>query len=141
MGRFWENETMISFYPRVAPLGRWYASYVSSSVAAERGFGVLRGIDLPNRRHMDHTLFRLQMLMRYDHEAVDDLFDRRMGLAKPPALRFTLGGGDLYDAPLSGGGSASAAGGSSSSGGGAPPSRVVDVSSDDDSSSESSISS
>lgn len=85
MTQLWEDPGIIRSYPRLAPLGRWYAAYVASSVAAERAFGVMRGIDIPNRNRMSETTFKHQMISRYDRARTTTVVREVITKATPPS--------------------------------------------------------
>jgi hypothetical protein len=86
MGEFWAHPDVVKTLPKIALLGQWYGSYVTSSVAAERAFGVMRAIDVPNRRKMSLALLKHQMLSRYDKAGVDNHLLTTLAACTPPAL-------------------------------------------------------
>ena len=47
-------------------LGLWYAAVQTSSVVAERCFGIMRNIEAPNKRSMRSPAWRAELYFRYN---------------------------------------------------------------------------
>ena len=56
-------------------LGLWYAAVQTSSVAAERCFGIMRNIEAPNKRSMRSPAWRAELYFRYNKWLVDLKWD------------------------------------------------------------------
>ena len=75
MAQFWK-ETYTS-YPMLAELGKWYAEYLPSSIAAERTFGVMRSMEHSNRMSMGEETFKAELSFRWNSWIVEDEIESR----------------------------------------------------------------
>ena len=71
-------------FPRLVELACWYLSVPTSSVAAERTFGVMRAMEVPNRRAMKDPTWRSELYLRVNKWLVDELFANTVATLPPP---------------------------------------------------------
>jgi len=67
--RFWRDNA--GTYPLLYKLGLWYASVPTSSVAAERSFGIMRAVEQPNKMAQKDPAWRAEIFLRYNKWLVD----------------------------------------------------------------------
>lgn len=81
---FWAAPDIIAAYPSLAKLGRWYADMPTSSVAAERAFGVMRAMESKLRCRMDADTVERELMMKVNSWVVDELLHRALAAAVLP---------------------------------------------------------
>lgn len=70
---FWQRHA--ATFPSLYKLGLWYAAVQTSSVAAERCFGIMRNVEAPNKRSMRSPAWRAELYFRYNKWLVDLKWD------------------------------------------------------------------
>ena len=79
---FWRSNAHI--YPHTYNMGLWYASVQTSSVAAERCFGVMRATEAPNKRAQKDPAWRAEVYLRYNKWLVDRVWDDELKRVPQP---------------------------------------------------------
>jgi len=75
MGKFWSHATKKEVYPRLSALGRWYADMPTSSVAAERTFGVMRGMESKLRHSLSAESVEEELIAKVNRWIVLEQLD------------------------------------------------------------------
>ena len=78
-GEFWRS--LSTTLPDLAPLALWWVEFPTSSVAAERAFGMMRAIDMPNRSRMKDETFLAEFMFRVNGELVAQLLAEKQAIA------------------------------------------------------------
>ena len=78
MGRFWNDPEVHGWFPakalaQLVRLGRWYSTMPTSNVASERAFGVLRGLEDPQRRSASEETVSMETLARCNAWVVEEV--------------------------------------------------------------------
>lgn len=73
---FWAAPDIKDEYPHLAKLGRWYADMPTSSVAAERAFGVMRAMESTLRYGMEADAVERELMAKVNSWMVDDMLER-----------------------------------------------------------------
>ena len=61
-GAFWKSKSKI--WPELSQVGMWWAEYPTSSIAAERGFGMMRVMESAQRMSMKEPNFKAELSFR-----------------------------------------------------------------------------
>lgn len=77
---FWQAKAPA--FPRLAKLGCWYAEMPMSSVAAERMFGIMRQMDVPQRSSMKEPAFEAEWMARVNGWLTKKLLTKALEDAK-----------------------------------------------------------
>jgi hypothetical protein len=90
---FWRSHA--ATYSTIYKLGLWYASVQTSSVAAERCFGIMRHVEAPNKRAQRTPAWRAELFIRYNKWLADLKWEETLALIpKPDAAPSFAGAGD-----------------------------------------------
>lgn len=79
---FWATLDATEEYPHLSKLGRWYADMPTSSVAAERAFGVMRAMDSDLRCSMSAASVERELMARVNAWVVKDMLGRAVAACK-----------------------------------------------------------
>lgn len=73
---FWSEAATKAEYPHLAKLGKWYADMPTSSVAAERAFGVMRTMESQLRCRMNAESVERELMAKVNAWLVTDMLGR-----------------------------------------------------------------
>ena len=88
--KFWRDNS--HKYPLLYKLGLWYASVPTSSVAAERCFGVMRAVEQPNKMKQKDAAWRAEIFLRFNSWLVDRKWEEAVALVKQMNKRSSADG-------------------------------------------------
>jgi len=87
--KFWRDNSLK--YPLIYKLGLWYASVPTSSVAAERSFGIMRAVEMPNKLRQKDAAWRAEIFLRYNQWLVERKWREVVALVTQMQARATGG--------------------------------------------------
>lgn len=67
--KFWRDNSLK--YPLIYKLSLLYASVPTSSVAADRSFGIMRAVEMPNKLRQKDAAWRAEIFLRYNQWLVE----------------------------------------------------------------------
>lgn len=73
---FWDDPTLTREVPQLAGMGRWYANMPTSNIAAERAFGIMRGMEGPQRYALGEDGMREELMARVNGWVVERMLAR-----------------------------------------------------------------
>jgi hAT family C-terminal dimerisation region len=79
---YWRS--VASDYPRLYRLGLWWSAVQTSSVAAERSFGVMRHIEADNRKSMGDDTWHAETFMRCNKWIADEVWKEAVASVPSP---------------------------------------------------------
>jgi len=110
MSRFWTDKAAGGRYAsQLTALGMWHCEVLTSSVAAERAFGVMRDVEAPKRLSMTFENWQTEIMLRVNKWIVQSDFSAVLQRRERPAQA-----GTFFYAASSSSGASSGTGSSSS---------------------------
>ena len=85
MSKFWaDKEAGGRYKPVLQNLGAWHCEILTSSIAAERAFGVMRDVEAPKRLSMTFNNWRTEVMLRVNKWVVQSDFSAVLERRKRP---------------------------------------------------------
>ena len=73
MAKFWRQGHVTKAFPRLPVLGRWYAELPTSSVSAERLFGIMRSMEAPQMPAISEKQLTIELMAKVNSSIVDKI--------------------------------------------------------------------